>query len=72
MVGFKKDLELLMLWDKKHFSFSASFLVTIHTDLENASEVFPTLIASFLNCNKFHASVHYLQLSLEPKEIQLL
>lgn len=26
MVGFKKDLELLMLWDKKHFSFSASFL----------------------------------------------
>lgn len=47
-------------------------VVTIHTDLENVSEVVPTLIASFLNDDKFPASQRCLQLSLQPREIQLL
>lgn len=33
MVGFKKDLELLRLWTKKHFSFSSSFLYVERIDI---------------------------------------
>ena len=42
MVGLKKDLELLRLWTKKHFSFSGSFLYVGGIDIfENKKEDVP-------------------------------
>ena len=54
MVGLKKDLELLRLWTKKHFSFSGSFLYVGGIDIfENKKEDVPFWYRFYI--------IHYVQ-----------